>query len=61
MLLAKSKLNNSIVVLISRTLIYSNISHDYFVLINNALKENDDMKEKIKNFNLFIKQCYHIV
>ena len=61
MLLAKSKLNNSIVVLISRTLIHSNISHDYFVLINNALKENDDMKEKIKNFNLFIKHCYHIV
>ena len=37
LLLAKSKLN-SIEVLISRTLIDSNISHDPFVLINNVLK-----------------------
>ena len=45
-LLAKSKL--SIEVLISKALIDSNISHDEFVLINNVLKENDDMKEKRK-------------
>ena len=37
-LLAKSKLN-SIEVLISQAIIYSNISHDKFVLINNAQKE----------------------
>ena len=43
-LLAKYKLN-SIEVLISEDLIYSNISHDEFVLINNVLKEYDDMKE----------------
>ena len=49
-LLAKSKLN-SIEVLISKTLIDSNISHDEFVLINNLLKEYDDMKEEIKNSN----------
>ena len=49
-LLAKSKLN-SIEVLISKALIDSNISHDEFVLINNVLKEYDDMKEEIKNLN----------
>ena len=41
---------NSIEVLISETLIDLNISHDEFVLINNALKEYYDMKEEIKNF-----------
>ena len=46
-LLAKSKLN-SIEVLISKVLIDSNISHDGFVLINNVLKEYDDMKEEKK-------------
>ena len=45
-LLAKSKLN-SIKVLISKDLIDSNIDHDKFVLINNVLKEYDDMKEVI--------------
>ena len=45
--LAKSKLNN-IEVLISKALIDSNISHDEFVLINNVLKEYDNMKEEIK-------------
>ena len=42
-LLAKCKLNN-IEVLISKVLIDSNISHDKFVLINNVLKEYDNMK-----------------
>ena len=46
-LLAKSKLN-SIEVLISTGLIDSSISNDEFVLINNVLREYDDMKEKIK-------------
>ena len=45
-LLAKSKLN-SLEVLISKALIDSNISHDEFVLINNALKKYDEMKEGI--------------
>ena len=49
-LLAKSKLN-SIEVLISKALIDSNISHDEFILINNALKEFYDTKEEIKNSN----------
>ena len=44
-LLAKSKLN-SIEVLISKTLINSKISHDEFVLLNNALKKFYDIKEK---------------
>ena len=48
--LAKSKLN-SIEFLISKALIYSNISHDEFVLINNVLKELYDTKEGIKNSN----------
>ena len=49
-LLAKSKLN-SIDVLISKALNDSNISHEKFVLINNALKDFYDMKEQIKNDN----------
>ena len=48
--LAQSKLN-SIEVLISKFLIDSNISHDDFVLINNALKEFYDMKKEIKTSN----------
>ena len=43
-LLAKSKLN-SIEVLISKTLIDLNVSHDEFVLISNLLKEYDDMRK----------------
>ena len=42
--LAKSKLS-SIEVLSSKALIDSNISHDEFVSINNALKEYNDMKD----------------
>ena len=42
---SKSKLN-SIEVLVSKTLIDLNISHDEFVLINNALKQYDDTKEE---------------
>ena len=48
-MLAKSILNR-IEVLISQALIDSNISHDEFDLINNVLKEYDEMKEEIKNF-----------
>ena len=47
-LLVKSKLN-SIEVLISKTLIDSNISHDEFVSLNNLLKEFDNMREEIRN------------
>ena len=35
----------------SKALIYSNISHDEFVLINNVLKEFRDIKDEIKNSN----------
>ena len=52
-LLAKSKLNN-IEFLIFKTFIDSVISHDEFVLINNVLKEYDEMKEEIKKFKDFI-------
>ena len=45
-LTAKSKLS-SLELLISKTLIDPDISHDEFSLTNNALKENDDIKEKI--------------
>ena len=48
LLLAKSELN-SIEVLISKALIDSIICHDEIVLINNVLKENNKMKEKIKD------------
>ena len=49
-LLAKSKLNN-IEVLLSKALIDSNVSHNEFILINNVLKELNDMKEEMKNSN----------
>ena len=47
-MLGKSKLN-SIEVWISNVLIDSVISHNEFVLINNVLKEYNEMKEVIKN------------
>ena len=47
-MLTKSKLN-SIEVLINKALINWNISHDEYLLINNVLKEYDDMKEEIKD------------
>ena len=47
-LLEKSTLN-SIEVLISKAVINTNISHDELVLINNVLKEYDNMKQEIKN------------
>ena len=47
-LLAKSKLN-SIEILTSMALIDSDVSHDEFILINNVLKEYDEMKEEIKS------------
>ena len=40
-LLEKTKLNS----LISKALIDSNMNHDEFVLINNVLKEYDDIKK----------------
>ena len=51
-MLAKYKLNST-EVLISKALIDSNISHGELVLINNVLKEYDDMKEsrKFKDLN----------
>ena len=48
-LLGKDKLN-AIEVLISKALINSYISHGDFVLVNNALRENNEMKEEIENF-----------
>ena len=47
-LLAKSKLNR-IEVLITKALVDSVITHNEFVLINNVLKEHDEMKEEMKN------------
>ena len=49
-LLAKSKLNSS-EVLISKALLDSNISHVEFVLINNVIIELHAMKEEIKKSN----------
>ena len=51
-LLAKSKLN-SIEVLIFKALIDSNIIHDEFVLMNNVLKEHDDLKEEVKSVKTY--------
>ena len=49
-LLAKSKLN-PIEGLISKVLIDSVISHDEFILINNVLKEYNEIKEETKKPN----------
>ena len=46
-MLPKSKLSR-IEGLLSKSLIDSNISHDEFTLINNVLKEYEEMKEEIK-------------
>ena len=63
-LLAKSKLN-SIEVLICKALIDLVISHHEFFLINNVLKEYNEMKEDLnsssKIFSLFTKPCYCII
>ena len=48
LLLAKTKLNIR-EALNSQAIIYSNICHDEFVLINNVLKEYDHMIDEIKN------------
>ena len=50
-LLGKSRLIG-IEVFIAKALIDSNISHDEFILINNVLKEFDNMKEDIKNLKI---------
>ena len=51
-MLAKAKLNN-MDVSVSKALTNSYIFHDEFILLNNASKEHDDMKGKIKkNINL---------
>ena len=68
-LFTKTKLN-SIEVSVSKTLIDWYISHDEFGLVNNVLKEYDDVKEEIKNLKistvhqiyfLFINKCYRTV
>ena len=48
LLLTKTNLN-MIVASISKPLIDSNISHDEFILTNNALKVYGDLKEEIEN------------
>ena len=47
-LLEKDKLN-TFEVLISKNLIDSYINHDEFVLVNNVLREYQEMKEEVKN------------
>ena len=48
-------------VLLSKALIDSVISHEEFVLINNMLKEYNEMKgDFIEDFSLFIKQNYSV-
>ena len=54
MLLWNTKLN-AIEILISNAFIDSYISHDEFVPVNNASREYNDMKEEIKNPEIFNK------
>ena len=58
-MLTKSKLN-SIEVLICKYLIDSNINHCEFVLISNALKEYDKMKEDIKDLISYSKNLDYL-
>ena len=66
-IIKKKKNHDKMVLLISKALIESNLSHDEFVLISNLLKECYDMKEETKNsnakwkFKLYIRQCNLIV
>ena len=48
MLLAKTN-ENTIEVLISKPLIALYINHDEFILVNNALREYNEMTEESKN------------
>ena len=48
MLLAKAK-SDTIEVLISKALIDSYINHDELFLVNNVLRQYNEMKEEIKN------------
>ena len=48
MLLAKAK-SDTIEVLISKALIDSYINHDELILVNNVLRQYNEMKEEIKN------------
>ena len=48
MLLAKAK-SDTIEVLISKALIDSYINHDELFLVNNVLRQRNEMKEEIKN------------
>ena len=48
-----SKLNlNRTKVLLFKTLIHSNVSHDEFVLINDVLKEHEEIKKEMKNLKI---------
>ena len=49
-LLAKTKLS-SLEALISKALIDSYNSHDEFILVNNVLKEYNDIKKEIEDYN----------
>ena len=51
-LLVKSKLNS----IVSKALINSNIFLDEFLLINNVLKENNEMREEIKSLKTCAKR-----
>ena len=46
---------DTIDVLISKTLIDANISHDKFVFVNNVLRECNEMKEEIRNPEAFVE------
>ena len=60
-MLAKPKLN-SIEVLICKSLIDSSFIHDEFVLINNMLKNYDDMRKEIKNVKIgTVNQIFYAI
>ena len=54
-MLGKDKLNATIEVLIPEDLIDLYISHDDFVLVNNMLREYNEMKKETKDTETFVQ------
>ena len=54
MLLVKAKLE-TIVVLISKSLINSYISHEEFILVDNVFRKYNKIKEEIKNLETSVE------
>ena len=57
MLLVKKEIN-TIKIIISKVLVDSYISYDKFVSVNNVLREYNEMKQEMKNSEIYILYKY---